>query len=384
MTTWGGLKNFLDPAMLNPPPPFADLVGAMTASPEMLELLRTMMFGTLRRTLDNTFESDYVKFALLPMAMDGSQFGPAAANLGMFVLHICMTPSWRVAKGGIGSVSQAMAKAFEHYGGTIKTGATVESILVKDGKAIGVKLSTGEEITAEVVISNVDIQRTLLKMVGEEHLEEGFVQAVKKIACDAAGMTLNLALSELPDFNFPKERLTGFFGVCPSYDYAEKAFYEFTLGEIPEKPLLFGYVPSYFDDTVAPPGKHVLSMFVYPMPYDLREGNWDDRREEAYDRGVDALAEYAPNVKRSLISRYAWTPLDLEREIAMPRGDPFLGLQGWDQMLAFRPLIGWTDYRTPIANLYLSSSSTHPGGAVSGAPGHNAAQVVLADWKEGK
>lgn len=221
-------------------------------------------------------------------------------------------------------------------------------------------------------------------MVGSEHLDAKFAKRVRNIRYESAGMTLNLALSELPDFSFPKERLTGWFGVCPSWQYAEKAWYAYTIHEIPEKPLLFGYVPSYFDDTVAPPGKHVAHAFTYPLPYELAKGTWDDRREEAYDRAVDVLAEYAPNVKRSIISCYAWTPLDLEREIAMSKGDWAHGLMSWDQMLAFRPLIGYTDYRTPIANLYLCGSGVHLGGAVMAASGHNAAQVVLADWAKGE
>ncbi len=384
MRRWESFKNFLDPALMNPPAPLPDLVGAMASSPEMLEMLRLAMFGELKKGLDDTFESEYLKSTLLVLSLDGSHLGPTATSMGMFILHLCMTPSWRVVKGGVGVISQVMAKVFEHFGGTIKTGATVGSILIENGKAIGVKLSTGEEITAKVVISNATLHQTFLNMVGTDHLDARFVQRVKNIRYTSGGMTLNLAVSELPDFKFPKERLTGWFGVCPSWQYAEKAFYEYTIHEIPEKPLLFGYVPSYFDDTVAPPGKHVLHFFTYPLPYDLVKGNWDNRREEAYDRAVNVLAEYAPNVKKSIISRYAWTPLDLEREIGMTRGDWAHGTMVWDQMLAFRPPIGYTDYRTPIANLYLCGAGVHPGGTVMAAPGHNAAQIILADWKGGK
>jgi len=197
-------------------------------------------------------------------------------------------------------------------------------------------------------------------------------------------MSISLALSELPDFAFPKERLGGFFGICPSWEYAEKAWYEYTLHEIPEKPLLIGGVFSCIDETLAPPNKHAMYLGIYPPPYDLREGNWDERKEETFDRAINILEEYAPNIKRAVISRYGLTPLDLERTFSMPRGDWAHGVMSWDQMLFFRPLVGYTNYRTPVANLYLCGSGVHPGGGVTASPGHNAAHVVLNDWKSGK
>jgi hypothetical protein len=191
-------------------------------------------------------------------------------------------------------------------------------------------------------------------------------------------MTLNLVLGEMPDFSLPQDRLESSIGICPSWQYAEKAWYEYTINEIPEKPLLFGVVKHPRNN------KRVMTMFVYPLPYELNEGNWDERKEETFDRAIDVVAEYAPNAKRSVISRYGLTPLDLERTLSLPRGDPFHGIATWDQMLSFRPLVGHADYRTPIANLYLCGAGVHPGGGVSGAPGHNAAKVALDDWKRGK
>ena len=155
---------------------------------------------------------------------------------------MCITPQWAACKGGIGNVTKAMAKAAERSGATIKMGVEVKKILVKDGKAVGVKLSTGEEISASVIVSNAEVGQTMLGMVGVEHLEAGFVKKVKKMWHDPTGVTLNLALSELPEFKFPKDRLKGLFGITPSYDYMEKAFYEYNIREIPEKRCLLGWL----------------------------------------------------------------------------------------------------------------------------------------------
>ncbi len=381
MKRWQPLKDFMSVAAMNPPPSIVDFVGLMASSPDMLDTFREMMFGTLKKFLDDYFESDYVKCTLMVESMDASHLGPTAENLSKFIYHLGLAPQWSASRGGMGSITQAMAKAVEHYAGTVRTGAMVERILVRDGKAIGVRLSTGEEITAKIVISNVSPQQTFQKMVGTEYLDAKFLQRVGRLRAQSTGITLNLALSKLPDFNMPEQRLKGWFAVCPSWQYAEKAWYEYTVHEIPEEPLLLGLVSSYFDDTVAPSGKHAAHVYVWPMPYDLAKGNWDERREEVYDRAINVLAKYAPNVRKALISCYGWTPLDLEREVGAPRGDSSQCLTTWEQMLFFRPLIGYTDYRTPIVNLYLCGSGTHPSGAVRGICGHNAAHVALADWK---
>lgn len=382
---WGIFKNFLDPGLMNPPPSFTNLVNTASVSPEVLDMLvKEMFFGTLKKMLDDTFESDYVKTALMGASLDNSTFGPSATGLSMFILHFIMTPSWRVVKGGIGMITQTMAKAVEKYGGKIKTGVKVQSIMVKKGKAVGIKLATDEEITASVVVSNANPHVTFMELVGIEQLSDKFVQSIAKIRYEGFGLTLNLALSELPDFNFPHERLTGFVITSPSWQDCERAWCAYTIHEIPDSFVTFSLLPSYYDDTVAPPGKHLLSTCVYPLSYDLAKGSWDERKEEVFDKVINDLAKYAPNLKKSIISRYGWTPLDLERNISMTRGDPCHGLMTWDQMFSFRPVSGFSNYRMPIDSLYLCGCGTHPGGAVSGAPGHNTAKIILSDWEGGK
>jgi phytoene dehydrogenase-like protein len=383
MEKWGIFKELMDPAQMAPPPSFAEMTGGMSASPEMTELMRDMFFATVKRTLDSTFENDYVKFALLPFT-EGACNGPAACSLFVLVGHMCITPQWSACKGGIGNVTKAMAKAAEHYGAAIKLNTAVTKILVNDGKAVGVKLSTGDEVTCNIVISNAEVGQTMLDMVGVEHLEADFVRKVQKMWYDPTGVTLNLALSELPEFKFPKDRLKGLFGMIPSYDYAEKAFYQYNVGEIPEKPCLIGYIPSYIDPTMAPPGKHVLTVFCWPMPYELRKGSWETRKDEMLDRMVDTLTEYAPNIKRSVINRGGYSPGDLNKELGMTRADIQHGSIEWGQLLGFRPIIGWSNYRTPIPNIYLCGACTHPSGGMTGANGHNAAQIIIEDLKKAK
>ena len=380
MEKWGIFREFMDPAQVNPPPSFAEIVGGLSTTPEMEEIMRDMFFGTVRRMLDQTFENDYVKFGLLPF-IEGGRMGPNDCSLFVMIGHMCIAPQWAACKGGIGMVTQAMAKAAEHYGATIKLNTEVKKILVKNGKAVGVKLSTGEEITASIVVSDAEVGHTFLDLIGEEYLGADFVRKVKNVWYDATGVTFNLGLSELPDFRFPQDRLKGLFGITPSYDYMEKAFYEYNIREIPGKPCLIGWVPSYIDPTMAPPGKHVLTVYDWPLNYDLGKGSWETRKEEALDRMVDVLTEFAPNIKRSVVARGGYTPLELEREFGMTKGDWSHGSIDWGQLMGFRPMIGWNRYRTPIENLYLCGACNHPAAGVTGAQGHNAVQIIMEDIK---
>ncbi|MDY6878108.1 MAG: NAD(P)/FAD-dependent oxidoreductase [Chloroflexota bacterium] len=379
MGRWATFKRYLDPILTNNPTHLEDMEGGLVTSVEILDIIRDLLFTSVKEGMDEAFENDYVKSTILSFSLGSSYLGPSAATFSTFVLHFCMCSEWRWAKGGMGSITQAMTRAVEHYGGTIRTGAEVERVLINDGTATGVRLSTGEEITAGMILSNADTRQTLLKMVGGEHLTEASVKEIKRNKCEATGVTLNLALSELPDFGFPEELLNGGVSICPSWRYVEKAFYEYTVKEIPEKPLEQIWVTSYADRSMAPPGKHTLSMFVYPIPYELSRGNWTERKEECFDRAIDVLAEYAPNIKRSVISWYGLTPVELEEEFSLPRGDLAQGLWSWDELMSFKPVMRRMEFRTPIVGLYLCGASTQPGGGVSAGAGRNAAQVALQD-----
>jgi len=377
MARWATFKKYLDPILTNNPTRIEDMEGGLVTSVEILDILRDLLFTSVKEGLDETFENDYVKSTILSFSLGSSPLGPSAATFSTFVLHFCMCSEWRWARGGMGSITQAMGRAVEHYGGIIRTGSEVERVLINHGAATGVRLSTGEEITAGIILSNADTQRTLLRMVGEEHLTEACVKEIKRNKCEATGVTLNLALSELPDFGFPEELLNGGVSICPSWQYAEKAFYEYTVRGIPEKPLEQIWITSYADRSTAPPGKYTLSMFVYPIPYELSRGNWSEHKEECLDRAIDVLAEYAPNVKRAIISRYGLTPVELEEEFSLPRGDLGQGLWSWGELMSFKPVMRHMEFRTPITGLYLCGASMQPGGGVSASAGRNAAQVAL-------
>jgi phytoene dehydrogenase-like protein len=384
MEKWRKLTELMGPAMQGPPVPFTTLAGAMAMGPEMEEMLRDMVFMSLRRSLDGMYENDYIKCAYLSW-LEGTTYPPSApGTLFSIVGHLVVNLQWTVNKGGLGVISKALAKSAEHFGATIKLGTNVKKILVKNGKAVGVKLTSGEEITASMVLSGAEPQVTFLDMIGEDSFEPDFVRRVKSIWYEAVGCTLSFALSELPDFKVPRDRLKGFIGFSPSYEYCEKAYYQRIIGEIPDNPIMIGFVLSEIDPTMAPAGKHLLTVYVFPLPYRLKKGNWETQKEELFEKTLNTLAMFAPNIKKSVIGKGGFTPLELEREFGMTNGDHQHGSIEWGNLLGFRPIIGWSEpYKTPIANLYLCSAAVQATG-ISGVVGHNIANMIIEDAKKGK
>jgi phytoene dehydrogenase-like protein len=234
-------------------------------------------------------------------------------------------------------------------------------------------------------VSNADPKQTFLKLVGREHFDGYFVKSIEKIKDEGCVVKVNAALSELPDYKaLPGKQLSlqhkGITSIGPSVDYCERAFDDAKYGRPSKNPFLRIVYHSAKDPDLAPPGKHTMSIFSQYFPYDLENGNWDDIREEVGDNSIDTLAEYAPNIKNSIIHREVITPLDMEREYSLPRGNIFHMEITPDQMFFFRPAAGWAQYRTPIKGLFLCGSGTHPEG-VTGAPGYNAAQALIAEVK---
>jgi phytoene dehydrogenase-like protein len=381
MQGWLRIGEMMGMGELNTPMPFSGFTAALSASHEMEELMKGLLFGTVRDTLDQTFENPYVKAAFLPL-MEGSVQGPSAAPF-FFSVGRFLAP-WGFAKGGLVTIANAMREAAEDYGAKIMLNKEVVKILVRDGKACGVKLASGEEITARVVITELEPAKTFIDLVGEEYLQPSFVQQIKRIKYEPMGSTLNLALDRLPDFGFPESAFNGFFGFYPSYEYGEKAFYEYATGEIPEKMCMLSYMQSYFDPSIAPAGKHVLTAFAFPLPYDLKQGDWPSRKEEMLDKFVDSLAAFDPHIKSSVIGREGYTPYELEQKFGMTKGDIQHGSIRWGNQLSFRPMVGWSNYRSPITNLYMSGATTHPGAGITGVMGHNTAMAVLEDLKKSK
>jgi phytoene dehydrogenase-like protein len=284
----------------------------------------------------------------------------------------------------MGGVSGALARAAASHGAEIRTEAPAAQVMIKNGRAIGVALENGEEIHSPVVTSAVDPKRTFLKLVESVHLDPEFVRHVGQIRMRGSSGKVNLALDRLPNFTcLPGEgpHLRGAISVSPSIDYLERAYDDAKYGGFSRRPYLDIVIPSTIDPTMAPPGKHVMSIFVQYAPYHLKDGSWPELREKFGDTVIDTLAEYAPNLKNIILHRQVVTPWDLEQEFGLTEGNIFHGELALDQLFFMRPVRGWAQYRTPIKNLYLCAAGTHPGGGVMGASGRLAALEILKDWR---
>jgi phytoene dehydrogenase-like protein len=259
----------------------------------------------------------------------------------------------------------------------------VARIDVRDGKAVGVTLADGRDHAARVVISNADPRRTFLTLLDTRHLPREFLEQIEAYRCEGCSFKINLALGELPNYSAlpgadlgPQHR--GTTHICASLDALERAWHEASLGAPSSEPLLEITIPTAYDPSLAPEGKHIMSIFAQYSPYRLRDGQWDDAsRARFVDGAIGLLERYAPNIRGAIEHVHALSPLDLERQYGLTGGNIFHGDLRLDQLFALRPVAGWARYATPIEGLYLCGSGTHPGGGVTGAPGHNAAQAVL-------
>ena len=343
--------------------------------------------------LNEWFETEVLKATMSASGIIGTFMGPRSPGTAYVLLHHYMGEldgsfrAWGFARGGMGSISRAIAQAAENHGAEIRLNAEVDQILVKERRACGVVLQGGEEIQAKVVVSGVDPKRTFLRLIEAEHLEADFVARVKKFKMRGSSGKVNLALDALPDFtclpgNGP--HLRGAISISPSIDYLERAYDDAKYGNYSRRPYLDIIIPSTIDPSMAPPGKHVMSIFVQYAPYHLKNGTWPEKREEFGDNVIDTLAEYAPNLKNIILHRQVVTPWDLERDFGLTEGNIFHGELTLDQLFFLRPVAGWARYRTPLKGLYLCGSGTHPGGGVMAAGGRLAALEILKDWQKGK
>lgn len=354
------------------------------------ELVR-LMTGSARDLLDNWFESEELKVTLATDAVIGANAGPSLSGTSYVLFHHVMGECngvrgvWGYMRGGMGGVTQSLAKSCQAMGVDIFTDTPAERIIVRDGRVSGVIAKGGLEYTSRVVVSGADPNITFNKLMDAQDLPARFLQDVRRINYDSATVKINLALSELPDFLAcpgkvagPQHR--GTIHICPDMQYLEEAYADSAAGRWSKSPILECSIPSAVDNTVAPSGMHVMNLFTQYGPYNLKGGKtWDQEREAYADRCIEILAQYAPNIKKAILHREVITPLDMEREYSLTGGSISHGRMSLDQMFSMRPVPGYSDYRTPVQGLYICGAGTHPGGGVMGAAGLNASRAILKD-----
>ena len=342
--------------------------------------------------LDQWFETDVLKATMSASGIIGTFLGIRSPGTAYVLLHHYMGEidgafrSWGFSRGGTGAISNAIAAAAREAGAEIRTGAGVEKIMVKDGRASGVALASGEEITASVVSSSVDPHLTFEKFLEPGELPGDFLAEVKRYKFRGSSGKVNLALDALPEFSCLRgegAHLRGALSISPGIEYMERAYDDAKYGQFSRRPYVDMVIPSLTDPSVAPPGKHVLSCFVQYAPYKLAQGTWDEQREAFGDNVIETISEYIPNLKGIIVGRQVLTPLDLEREFGLTQGNIFQGELSLEQLFFLRPVPGWAYYKTPVENLYMCGSATHPGGGIMAAPGRIASQVILKEWKGG-
>ncbi|MGD2129136.1 MAG: NAD(P)/FAD-dependent oxidoreductase [Lysobacterales bacterium] len=394
------LARYLQPFFLEPPPRVqaSGLAGWLEAlrvgarfrglDGKQIQELLAFLTGSLEQLLDRYFESDPVKRLILANNLYGKHGGPRDPGSAMGLLFHLLSGGEDERQGftghvigGMGAITEAMAAACREVGVEIHTSTGITQVSMDGERAAGVVLDNGMVIEADIVVSNADPRRTLLGLVGAEHLDPSFARQVSAIAMNGPSAKVNLVLDEEPRVNGmpadapPLQRML--YTLVPTFDAAQRCYNDCQVGRLSDDLWVDCVLASAIDPELATPGRHVLTTFVQYVPYALAEGDWDSLRGELGDRVVEIIGRYAPNVPGAIVGRDVITPLDLERRFGITEGNIFHGDIRMDQLFFMRPLPGCAHYRTPVENLYLCGAGTHPGGGVTGAPGYNAAQTIL-------
>jgi phytoene dehydrogenase-like protein len=352
--------------------------------------LTKIMTMSVSDFLDEWFESDVVKALSALNGIIGTKLGPKSPGTAYVLLHHYMGEldgaftAWGWQKGGTGGVSEALASAARSHGADIRVNSPVQQIIIKNGKAVGVALENGDEFHADIVVTGADPRVSFRKLVEEKELPGDFVEAIDRFKFRGSSGKVNLALDDMPRFTAMKDpnMRRSMVEICPSMDYLERAYDDASYGGFSKRPYMDIIVPSTIDPTMAPPGKHVMSIFVQYASYEMPEYGDKDQQRDAFGNAViDTLTEFAPNLKDIILHKQVLTPWDIEHDIGLTEGNIFQGELTLDQLFFFRPAPGYADYRTPIRNYYQCGSGAHPGGGITSGPGRLAALEILRDHK---
>jgi phytoene dehydrogenase-like protein len=374
--------------------PLAGLARSFAGLPRRLkDTFIQLMTMSAADFLDQWFETDPLKATTSASGIIGTFQGVRSPGTAYVLLHHYMGEidgafrAWGIPRGGTGGVSLAIASAARAQGAEIRTEAPVARIDVQGGRAAGVTLESGEELTADVILSSADVRVTLIDLLEPGTLDPELEAEVRRYKFRGSSGKVNLALDGLPDFSClpgPGEHLRGAISFSPSVEYMERAYDDAKYGRPSQRPYIDTIIPTLVDPAMAPPGKHVMSCFVQYAPYHLAEGEWDDDARERFgDTVIATIAERAPNIRDLIIDRQVLTPLDIERRIGLTEGNIFQGELSLEQLFFNRPVPGWARYRTPVDDLWMCGSATHPGGGLMGAPGRIAALELLKSRRSG-
>ena len=383
-----------DPTSFHP----RDLLGLLALGRKFAEMGEDRMYEAIRfwtlsvaDYVNEYFETEVIKAAHSVSGIIGTALGVHSPGTAYVLLHHYMGDidgnmgAWGLARGGMGAVSQAIAGAFQRYGGELRTAAGVEKIKVVDGKAAGVGLENGDEISARTVVSAMDVKQTFLDRIDRSDVDTDFYHRVSNFKIRGSSGKLNIALDGLPTFPAIPEGSTLYFSdihFLDSLERMERAYDDWKAGTWSKDPFIDMIIPTLVDPTMAPPGKHFMSCFVQYCPYELNGGRWTSEDRDAFAKTViEQIANHSPDFKDLILHVETRTPQDIEEQIGITEGNIFHGELTMDQLMFNRPIPGYAQYRTPIDALYLCGSSTHPGGGVMAAPGANAAREILADLK---
>jgi len=400
----GKIGNVIGEALLLTPPNIdspdsGDLWGMLKTGRSIRKLGKKDLYRVLRwgpmaaaDLVSEFFDTEPLRATIAARGIFGTFLGPWSAGSALVLMLRAAgdpTPAGSVQFpiGGVGAITQAMAAAAKEAGAEIRTGVEISEIRVKDGVATGVVLASGEEIAARAIVSNADPKRTLMQLVDPAHLAPDFVQKMKNYRCMGTVAKINLAISALPEFTALKAKgngnlLRGRIQISPEIDYLERAFDESKYGNFSRNPYIEITIPSLSDPSLAPPGEHVMSIYMQYAPYKLKNSDWESQRKTLGENVVKTISQYAPNLPQTILSHQIITPKDLEETYGLTGGHIFHGELALDQFFTMRPLLDWARYHTPIERLYLCCSGTHPGTGLTGGSGANAAREIAKVLKK--